>query len=124
MCDTSFSPVSPAVSLHTRKHRTFPGLVLIAGGGRALSEEAVSEPGEIRLLPNPGPDVRAGLRAPLGVVVKLAIKFVSELSSWVLGITQGRELIETRNEERTSGIASASFYYNFPKSCDSAVTLK
>lgn len=42
-----------------------------------MSEEAVSEPGEIRLLPNRGSDVRAGLRAPLGVVVKLAIKFVS-----------------------------------------------
>lgn len=52
----------------------------------AVSEEAVSEPGEIRLVASHGPDVRAGLRAPLGVVVKLAIKFVSELSSWVLGL--------------------------------------
>lgn len=40
----------------------------------------MSEPGEIRLLPNHSPDARAGLRASLGVVVKLAIKSVSELS--------------------------------------------
>lgn len=43
------------------------------------------------VLPNHGPDVRAGLRAPLGVVGKLAIKFVSELSSWVLEITPGTD---------------------------------
>lgn len=88
-----------------------------------MSEEEVSEPGEIRLLPKHGLDVRAGLRAPLGVVVKLAIKFVSELSSWVLEMTQGRELMETRNEGRTSGIALASFCY-FPWSCDSTVTVE
>lgn len=40
----------------------------------------MSEPGEIRLLPNHSLDARAGLRASLGVVVKLAIKSVSELS--------------------------------------------
>lgn len=57
----------------------------------AVSEEAVSEPGEIRLVASHGPDVRAGLRAPLGVVVKLAIKFVSELSSWVLGADLNQE---------------------------------
>lgn len=43
------------------------------------------------MLPNHGPDARAGLRAPLGVVGKLAIKFVSELSSWVLEITPGTD---------------------------------
>lgn len=33
------------------------------------------------------PNVRAGRRAPVGVVVKLAVKCVSNLSSWVVEIT-------------------------------------
>lgn len=72
-----------------------------------MSEEAESEPGEIRLLPNRGPDVRAGLRAPLGVVVKLAIKFISELSSWVLDITQGAD--------QNQGWRIGFFLLSFPK---------
>lgn len=85
-----------------------------------MSEEAVSEPGEIRLLPNHCPDVRAWLRTSLGVVVRLAIKFVSLHGYW----GSHRELIKTRNEGTTTGIALASFCYHFPRSCDSTVTLE
>lgn len=44
-----------------------------------------------------GPSGRAGLRAPVGVVVKPAVKLVSSLSSRVLEITQ--RLIKTRRGE-------------------------
>lgn len=49
----------------------------------AKKDQAITQPQP--LVPN----VRAGLRAPVGVVVKLEVKFVFSLSSWVLEITQG-----------------------------------
>lgn len=77
----------------------------------AKKDQAITQPRP--LVPN----VRAGLRAPVGVVVKLAVKVVSNLSSWVLEI-------KTRKDVRTARIASVSFYYHFPRSRDSTVKLK
>lgn len=54
-----------------------------------------------------GPSGRAGLGAPVGVVVKPAVKLVSSLSSPVLEITQ--RLIKTRAEVRTAAIVSVPF---------------